>query len=315
MQPISNTPLSPRNRFATLAARHPVALFLALAFGLAYSLMGLMVLVRTGVLPGAGVPERFGINLEEAASLLMTVLGLLPATLLVTALEGGRPAVTTLLRRMTRWRIGLVWWLVVVAALPATTIVLALLLGDTFRMPDAGVLVSEVVSIAVAFLLVNLWEETAWSGFLQTRLERSHSFFVAAFLTAIPFGAIHLPLKIINGASSAGELAQAFVLYVVLGLIVRPLFGLILRGSGDSVLAVALMHTMFNRSNNVDGIAADLLVGSNRSLAALIATLILTLVIGISIRRKLTRAYRLQLDTQHAAEPGAAELPLQRRPA
>ncbi|HEU5087639.1 MAG TPA: CPBP family intramembrane glutamic endopeptidase [Roseiflexaceae bacterium] len=261
------------------------------------------------------MPERFGIDLEEAASLLMTVLGLLPATLVVTALEGGRPAVTTLLRRMTRWRIGLVWWLVVVAALPATTIVLALLLGDTFRMPDAGVLANEVMSTAVAFLLVNLWEETAWSGFLQTRLERSHSFFVAAFLTAIPFGAIHLPLKIINGASSAGELAQAFVLYVVLGLIVRPLFGLILRGSGDSVLAVALMHTMFNRSNNVDGIAADLLVGSNRSLAALIATLILTLVIGISIRRKLTRAYRLQLDTQHGPEPGAAELPLQRRPA
>ena len=316
MQPLpGNTPLSPLRRLSIVAARHPIALFLALAFGFVYPLMGLVVLARDGVIPGAGVPERFGINLEEAAGLLMTILGLLPATILVTALEGGRPALATLLRRASTWRIGLAWWLVVALALPGTTVLLALLLGDRLRMPDAGVLVNEVVSVAVAFLFVNLWEETAWSGFLQTRLERGHSFIVAAFLTAIPFGAIHLPLKIINGTTSAGELAQAFVLYLVLGLIVRPLFGIILRGTDDSVFAAALMHTMFNRSNNVDGIAADLLAGPNRSLAALIATLLLTIVIGLAIRPKLTRAYRLKLDRQQGQDTGPSDLPLHSSPA
>jgi membrane protease YdiL (CAAX protease family) len=310
-----NTPLSPLRSLSLVAARHPIALFLALAFGFAYPLMGLVILVRDGVIPGAGVPERFGIDLEEAAGLLMTILGLLPATILVTMLEGGRPALVTLLRRAGTWRVGLAWWLVITLALPGTTVLLALLLGDRLRMPSAGVLINEVVGVAVAFLLVNLWEEMAWSGFLQTRLERSHSFLVAAFLTAIPFGAIHLPLKTVNGTTSAGELAQALVLYVVLGLIVRPLFGIIMRGTGDSVFAAALMHTMFNRSNNVDGIAADLLAGPNRSLAALIATLLLTIAIGLVIRPKLTRAYRLKLDTRRGDDSGAADLPLHCKPA
>jgi membrane protease YdiL (CAAX protease family) len=34
-------------------------------------------------------------------------------------------------------------------------------------------------------LLINLWEEAAWAGFLQTRLERRHNFFLAALLTGI----------------------------------------------------------------------------------------------------------------------------------
>ena len=136
-----------------------------------------------------------------------------------------------------------------------------------------------------------------------------------ALSAGISVRAIHLPLKIINGTTSAGELAQAFVLYLVLGLIVRPLFGIILRGTDDSVFAAALMHTMFNRSNNVDGIAADLLAGPNRSLAALIATLLLTIVIGLAIRPKLTRAYRLKLDRQQGQDTGPSDLPLHSSPA
>ena len=280
-----------------LAASRPIAMFLVAVLGLVYPLMALIILAQRGVIPGAGLPARLAIDAEEFASLLLTLLGLLPATLLVTALEGGRPALRTLFRRVFRWRIGITWWAIAVAALPATTVAVALLLGDSLQVPSAGVLASELAAVTIAFLLVNLWEETAWTGFLQTRLERRHSFLVAAALSAVPFAAVHLPLRLISGPAAASELAQAFGLYLVLGLIVRPLLGLVLRGSGDSVFAAALMHTLFNRSNNPDGIAADLLIGPNRQLAALIAVLLLSAVIGLFIRRKLTRAYRQELDT------------------
>jgi uncharacterized protein len=46
--------------------------------------------------------------------------------------------------------------------------------------------------------LVNLWEETAWAGVVQTRVERRHNIFAAAALTAVPFGFIHLPLAFLN---------------------------------------------------------------------------------------------------------------------
>jgi uncharacterized protein len=300
---------TPLTRLSMLAARRPILLFLLLTFGLAYPAMSLVLLAQYGIIPGASVPARLGLDLERTASLLMLFLGLFPAALLVTALEGGRPAVHVLFRRAFKWRIGLAWWLAVVVALPASTVVIALLLGDTLQVPSASVLAWEVVEIAVGFLLINLWEETAWTGFLQTRLERRHSFFVASILTAVPFAAIHMPLQLINGNTEPAGLAQAFVLYLILGSIVRPLFGIVLRGSGDSVMAAALMHTFFNRSNNIDGIVADLLAGPNRSLAALLATLLLTIGLGLFVRHRLTRAYRHELDEHASATTTSSTAP------
>jgi membrane protease YdiL (CAAX protease family) len=247
--------------------------------------------------------------MEEFASLLIIVPGLLLATTLVTALEGGRLALQALFRRIFKWRIGVVWTLITVAALPAVTVALATLMGDKLHPPTIGIAIEEVVQVAVAFFVINLWEETGWTGFFQGRLERRHNFFVAAALTAIPFALIHLPLRVINGTTSPGGLVQQFVLLMILGLIFRPLIGMALRGSGDSVMAAALMHTFFNRSNNADGIAADLLIGDNRPLAALAATVLLTIVLGLAIRRKLSRAYRLELDAMNGEARVSHETP------
>ena len=67
------------------------------------------------------------------------------------------------------------------------------------------------------------------------------------------------------------SLAGAFVLYLVLGLLVRPLFAIFLRGADDSVLLVALMHSVFQPDNNENGIAAGLLDGEMRGVATFLA--------------------------------------------
>jgi len=72
----------------------------------------------------------------------------------------------------------------------------------------------------------------------------------------------------------------------VLAIVVRSYFGLVKRGAATSLLAVGVAHTIFNRSNNSDGIAARLLEGSHRQLAALIATALLTIVLGVIQRRR-----------------------------
>jgi membrane protease YdiL (CAAX protease family) len=300
-------PSGPFAALGVFAARHPLTVFLALALGLSYPIMALAILVERGTLPGASLPARLGISLEEAASVTMVLLGLLPATLIAAALEGGRPAVRALGRRIARWRFGLGWWLAAVAALPATTVTLATLMGDTLRAPSAGVLAREVVASTIALLLVNLWEETAWAGYLQTRLERCRTFFVAAILTAPPFAAVHLPLQIINGNTTVSGLTSWLIIFVVFGCIFRSLIGTVLRGSGNSILAAALAHTFFNRSNNADGIAADLLAGPNRPIAALLATLLLTIALSLVLRRRVGRAYRRELDAMTGEPTGAHE--------
>jgi hypothetical protein len=66
---------------------------------------------------------------------------------------------------------------------------------------------------------------------------------------------------------------------------------MVLRGAANSVLLVAVTHVMFNRSANSDGIAADILSsGDNQQMAVLLATLVLTVVLGIILRKKLSRS-------------------------
>ena len=294
---------------AGLVTRFPLAVFVTMAIGLSYPLMSLAIMAQYSVIPGKSLPSLIGLDMERAASVLL-VASLIVATFLTTALHGGRPAVRVLLRRMLRWRVQLVWWLVAVVALPTTTVVLAVVLGDLVHLPSGGVIAREILSIAVALLLVNLWEETAWAGFLQSRLERRHHFFIAAALTAVPFAAVHLPLRIINGATTPETVGIAFLTLLVLSFIFRSLIGMVLRGAANSILLAATTHTFFNHSNNIDGIAADLLEGSNRPIAALLAATLTTVVLGICIRKKLRRNYREALDQAEDHAPAVTRQPV-----
>ena len=156
--------------------------------------------------------------------------------------------------------------------------------------------------VAIAFGLIDVWEETAWVGFLQTRLERRRGFLAAAALTALPFAAIHLPLQVINGVTAPLDLAIAFALIATLSVAFRPLLGLALRGTGDSLLATGLLHTAFNQANNPEGIAAVFLDGANRQSAALLATVLLTVILCLVLRRRLGRAERLDDGTTSSVQ-------------
>ena len=277
--------------------RRPLATFLVLALGSVYVLSVIPILMQYDVIPGKGFPSLLGLDMERFSAAVLTML-LFGSALLVTYLDGGRRAVRQLFRRILRWRVGIGWWLTAFLALPLLTVLIAVLFGDAAVLPNGSVLWRELLGLLVAWLLINLWEEAAWAGFLQTRLERRHNFFLAALLTGIPFAAIHMPLQVITGqVRSAIDFVVGFGLLMVLVIFVRSLFGMVLRGAGNSLLVVGLTHAMFNRSNNNDGIAADLLPSSDsRQLAALLATIVLTVLLGLVLRRKLSRSYRYQLD-------------------
>lgn len=297
----ASDPVAPRG-FRGWAAAHPVSAFLLLLFGIGYPLMALPILAHRGVIPGGSVPGMLGLDTERFSALLMVAGVMVPSMLWVTWAADGREGVRTLLRRAFRWRFGVGWWLVVLCALPALSIAIALLLGASLRPVDPVPLITgELAGLLTGFLVINLWEETAWAGVVQTRLERRHHAVVAAVLTAIPFALIHMPFQFI-GDFTAATVFGGLVGLLIVSSLVRVMLGLFLRGTRDSVFAVALMHTMFNRSNNTDGIVAHLVEGEARAVAAVIATLVLMLVVGVVVRRRLGPDERRALDARAVGE-------------
>jgi membrane protease YdiL (CAAX protease family) len=286
-----------RNRTVPFAADHPVAAFLIIVFVIAYPVMGLIALAAHRMIPGAAVLTRLPIPADEVAGLLLTLGALLPAAVFVTWTADGRPGVLTLLHRIARWRFSLLWWSLVVTSLPLLTVGLGLLLGDAPRPVDPlSLLRRQLPLLLTNLLLVNLWEETAWAGVLQTRLEQRHNLFLAAALTAIPFGFAHWPLAWLEPTATTTSVLLALPAYLLLGLLVRPLFGLTLRGTGNSLLAVALTHSVLNRTQNPNGVAAQVLDGHLYQLGVLVALLALTGLLTVGLRHKLSRSYRDHLD-------------------
>ena len=279
------------------AIAHPIATFLLLTFSIAYPLMTLVALAARGLIPGSGALERLPVPPDEVAGLFLTLGALLPAALYVTWAAEGRPGIMRLVRRITSWRFGLRWWLVILTALPLLTVAWGLLLGDSLRPVDPVRLVLQQIPLLLTnVLLVNLWEEMAWAGIMQTRLERRHNLFVAALITAVPFAFAHWPLALFAPTLNASSVLTPLPGYLLLGALVRPLFGLMLRATGNSLLAVALTHSMFNRTQNPNGIAVSLLEGEGYRLGVLIMLVAMIAVLALGLRKKLSRRYRQQLD-------------------
>lgn len=100
-------------------------------------------------------------------------------------------------------------------------------------------------------LTASLWEETAWSGFVQPRLMSRHGLLVGSLLTAVPFGLIHLPLAFEADGWTGTTWSEALVNWAFLlgaAPFLRVLIGLLLVETRGSVLAAATLHASFNAS-------------------------------------------------------------------
>ncbi len=258
-----------------LVARRPLSAFFAIAFGLGWPVLAVPLLADRGVTGGGTLPA-------ELFALAVTWLVLLPAALWVTAVGEGRHATRHLLRRLLGWRLG-VWWAVVLLALPAATLCVGLVLGGSLDAdPGLANSVRGLVLLLTAVLAIHLCEETVWAGFVQTRLERRYHFLVAALITAVPFSAIHVPLVLIGKDAVLPALGGV----LVLGIGMRLLVGVILRGTGGSLLAAGLVHGVYNACNNDGALLDDLLRGADQNLAAPIALVVVTAIVAAVLQRR-----------------------------
>jgi membrane protease YdiL (CAAX protease family) len=258
-------------------SRHPLAAFTAIVFGAGWPVLAVPALTAHGLVPGGALPD--GPFVLAAVLLVM-----LPAALGVTAVVDGRAGVRELLARAFRWRFGAGWWAAVVLGLPVATVLVGIAAGRSLQLDDLGaVLLDALLSVGSAIVLVNLWEETVWAGFLQTRLQARSGFWPAALLTAVAFAGFHVPLQLLPGGTAA-DAAFAIGALFVLGLLVRVMVGVVLTATGGSVLAVAVLHAAFNASNSEDDVVDRVLSGGVPLSSALIATVVVTVAAALALR-------------------------------
>ena len=168
------------NRVREFTRRHPLPVFFTIAIGLTW------ITQVTFLLNGADLSPAF---LAELVFLLGTVTA-------ITGWTQGRAGIRRLYAGVTRWRLGVGRYAVLLAAMPALTLLVAAVTG-TLHQPAGGwlklVLTYLFMTLIFGALVGNLWEETAWSGFVQSRLMARRGVLAGSLLTAVPFLLIHLP--------------------------------------------------------------------------------------------------------------------------
>jgi membrane protease YdiL (CAAX protease family) len=252
--------------FHGLACRRPIAMFLVIALGLSLPVM--IALLVSGQ--------------DLSSGILLSVILLLGAATLVTALSEGRVGVRRLFAGTIRWRMGLARFVVLVTAMPLLTLLVGALTGTIASPPEGwlGLVASYLFRTFIfGLLIINLWEETAWGGFMQSRLMATRGLLIGSLLTAIPF-------------------------FVNLGLVAlvapffRYLLGTQLIDSGGSIVAIGLLHASFNASGQMSAVP-----GGWQYIPAMI---ILTLAV-IAYRRRMGRSFTHGFAPALVADPGNSE--------
>ncbi|CAA9459366.1 MAG: hypothetical protein AVDCRST_MAG37-3515 [uncultured Rubrobacteraceae bacterium] len=239
-----------------MVTRHPVAAFLVMAFVFGWSAMLPLLLSQAGF----GVLPIY-LPWQPFASML-SVFGLALPAFLVTSVTSGKVGVRDLLSRCFRWRVGVHWYLIALFGLLVATLMGAL--------PFLGVVPLEALAqnwsllftlflwgVLVPFVLVNLWEELGWTGFMQHTLQERHGALLASIMVAPAFAFIHLPGFFAAGfindeptplSEFPAVLVQVSILAVG-AVFFRVLIMWLYNGSGRSILIVALFHSAFNMTN------------------------------------------------------------------
>lgn len=169
-------------------ARRPVVAFLVTAYAIAWTIQF--------------AAFQLGLSFRVGSSIAM-IFGLALPAFLVTAATSGRAGVRDLLARVFRWRVGVGWYLLAILGLPVATLLVAsvFLGGAPLRalMQEWPIFFTIFVpEILLAVVLIQIFEETGWTGFMQETLQERHGPLLASIMVAPAFALFHLMSNILE---------------------------------------------------------------------------------------------------------------------
>ena len=218
-----------------LVHRRPLLIFFALAFGLSWVLWSPLVVLRDEV-PGA------------VRLILLLVGSMVPSVtaVVLTGLGQGSGGVRALLRGLLRWRVHVVWYLVLLV--PAALAVLAVTISASlWGGPPAALGVPLLTALTmIAFSIFPgsaAGEEIGWRGFALPRLQSRRSALTASLLLGAAHALWHLPLWLQGLPSQPLSLYLPFVLQVIAYAVI---YTWLYNSTRGSLLLIVLFHAATN---------------------------------------------------------------------
>ncbi len=261
----------------TLAKRfitsHPLVAFFALTFALAWSIwipVGLLApdLLLVAALPGAWAPTL--------------------SAVFVTAVTEGRPGLRAIAAGLKRWRIGALWYVVVlfgVAFIALAATGLNAVLGGDVSPPSlpAGVpgawwpVALPIIFLVNVFVGGPLAEDVGWRGFAVPRLLRDTTGLNAGLIVGGLWALWHAPFYFVPGAASVTG-GVPFVWFAPLTVAWSVLFAWVYVNT-QSILLPVLFHAAINTALGSLGLLGQ----KSGDLTAMMINVALTWIVVVAI--------------------------------
>ncbi|MFN0178555.1 MAG: CPBP family intramembrane glutamic endopeptidase [Gemmatimonadales bacterium] len=221
--------------------------------------------------------------LAGIAPVALTQLGALSASIagfVLAGVEGGRPTVRELLRRVLIWRVGLVWWLfaLLFPIIPAAVaLALAPRFGATVDWSNLAPLYTVVPTLLLLIVFAGLGEEFGWRGFAVPRLQHRHRPLVASLIIGAIHAAWHIPLFFVKGEAYHDLVLRfgflpPFLGYAVLVLALSVQLVWLFNRTKGSVLLAAVYHGAGNAWNGYLDISRGQMTGLYLYLGLMVVT-------------------------------------------
>ena len=238
---MATTAATPSRTTPTTTSAFPLKYFV-LAFVFTWALWVPAALEARGLIPSLPVPATF-----------LGAFGPMVAAIVVTALDGGRAGLRSLLSRVLRWRVAPVWYGVAILgplALTLGAIGLHAALGG--QPPGLGLLIGAlptlVIVVVYMMITVALGEEVGWRGYALPALQARYSALIASLILGVMWALWHLPV-FFNPDTLYSNLP--FGLWLAYLIPFAVLITWLFNSAGGSVLMAIFFHAVMNASGDL----------------------------------------------------------------
>jgi membrane protease YdiL (CAAX protease family) len=227
----------------SVVQRFPVISFFVMALGFTWLAVSPMLLARAGVIE-VDLPV-------ELVQIVGALAGPTLAGLIVSAAVGGREGVGRLLRRVVQWRVGIVWYvLLLFGPLIALTLTATAFFGGQFLadfLRSMVFLPSQYLPILILGVILGpLWEEIGWRGFALPRLQHRVGPLQGTIILGMLWAIWHLPGYL--GGWLGAFTPSAFLAMIIASIGFSIVMTWVYNHTGESLLIMILLHSASNAS-------------------------------------------------------------------